>query len=129
MKKKIYISFDINNDDDVFERFIKEIYDNKYPYHISGTSLGTAFYKLDDIREEITKCDLVIVLCGYHTNDASNVSLETKIADEEIIPHIYLNGRNNKFLVTMPSKAKDSDVIYQWSLKNINLINEKLDLN
>ena len=127
VKKRIYISYDINNDDDVLDRFVKEIHDNEYPYYISETSSSTAFCKPEDIGEEIAKCDLVVVLCGYHTDQALNVSVETKFAEKENIPYIYLSGRNNKFLVTMPSEANDNDVIYHWSLENINLINKKLN--
>lgn len=66
-------------------------------------------------------CDVVIVICGQHTDTASGVSAELRIAQEEDIPYFLLEGRSGVRNVK-PQAARDSDKIYTWSWDNLQLL-------
>jgi len=63
-------------------------------------------------------CDVVVVLCGEHTDTASGVSVELMIAQEEQIPYFLLSGYSDK-TCKKPLSAKSNDNIYDWTWDNL----------
>ncbi len=61
---------------------------------------------------------MVIVICGEHTDTASGVSAELKIAQEEKVDYFLLKGRKDK-TCKKPKSAKTSDKIYKWTWDNL----------
>jgi hypothetical protein len=55
----------------------------------------------------------VVVLCGEHTDSASNVAREFGIAQEQSIPYVLLWGRRAT-PCTRPLMARSSDHFYTW---------------
>lgn len=48
-------------------------------------------------RTRIKGCDVVAVICGKHTNEATGVSAEVSIAQEEGIPYFFYMEEQMKF--------------------------------
>jgi len=60
----------------------------------------------------------VIVICGKHTDTATGVNAEIRIARDEEKPYFLLAGRadgGNK----KPTAALDSDKMYKWTWDNL----------
>ena len=72
-------------------------------------------------RTRIKGCDVVAVICGKHTNEATGVSAEVSIAQEEGIPYFLLHGRANE-VCKKPRAAKTSDKIYNWTWNNLKVL-------
>ena len=69
-------------------------------------------------RARIKRVDQVIVICGKHTDTATGVNAETRIARDEAKPYFLLAGRadgGNK----KPTAALDGDKIYKWTWDNL----------
>ncbi len=58
------------------------------------------------------------MLCGKHTDTATGVNVEIRIAREETVPYFllagYSNGSNKK-----PTAALSTDKMYNWTWDNL----------
>lgn len=70
------------------------------------------------VRERITSCDLVMVICGENTDAAPGVNAEVSIAQEAKIPYFFLWGRSDE-TCKKPKLALTSDKIYNWTWDNL----------
>ena len=115
MKKRVFISFDYDHDEDLRNLLI-----GHSPFEMANWSVKepmTGDWK-SKVQSRIKKCELMIVICGQHTNMASGVSVELSIAQEEDLPYFLLWGRSDKQCVK-PKAAKKSDKIYKWAWDNL----------
>ena len=123
VKKRVFISFDYDNDSDIKGSLVAQSKLDDSPFEIVDMSIKEAidsnwkYYA----RQRIKKCDCVIVLCGYYTDRAKGVTAELTIAQEERIPYFLLCGRNSR-LVKKPLGANYSDKIYDWTWDNLALL-------
>ena len=123
MKKRVFISFDYDHDNDIKGSLVAQAKNDDSPFEIVDMSIKEAidqnwkYYA----RKRIKGCDCVIVLCGLYTDSAKGVSAELTIAQEEGIPYFLLCGRNSKNIVK-PRGAKSTDLMYEWSWKNLKLL-------
>lgn len=120
MKKRVFISFDYDNDNDIKGSLVAQAENPDSPFEILDMSIKEVISSnwKDYARRIIKRCDCVIVLCGEHTSSAKGVAAEITIAQEEKIPYFLLCGRNDK-RVEKPATAKKSDQIYKWTWKNL----------
>jgi hypothetical protein len=78
----------------------------------------------DNVRSQIKKCDVSIIICGLNTNKCESVVEEFNIILEEKIPYFFLRGRGDK-KCKMPSNAHLSNKINKWTWDNLkSLIND-----
>lgn len=122
MKARCFISFDYDNDSDLKNLLVGQAKYEDSPFEIADWSIKEASptWK-SEARNRIRHSDVVIVICGEHTDTASGVSIELQIAQDEGINYFLLNGRtngNNK----KPKTAKESDKIYNWDWNNLKLL-------
>ena len=122
MKARCFISFDYDNDSDLKNLLVGQAKYEDSPFEIADWSIKEASptWK-SEARNRIMHSDVVIVICGEHTDTASGVSIELQIAQDEGINYFLLNGRangNNK----KPKTAKESDKIYKWNWNNLKLL-------
>ena len=81
MKKKAYICFDYDNDFELKECLVGQAKNPDSPFSISDVSIkqeiqtNWKFYA----RQKIRNADIIIVLCGKHTNTAKGVAAELSI--------------------------------------------------
>lgn len=123
-KKKIFISFDFENDEDLRNLLVGQSKNPDSPFEIADYSLKeplTGDWK-EKIRMRIKKVECVVVICGHYTNNASGVSAELLITKEEGKPYFLLWGRKEG-QVKKPTSASQQDKIYNWTWENLkNLI-------
>lgn len=123
MKKKVFISFDYDHDEELKMALVGQAKNPDSPFSINDMSIKQA---LDSnwkqyARQRIKQCDVVVVICGHYTNTARGVSAELSIAQEEGVPYFLLWGRA-KGNVVKPLGAYKSDKIYTWTWENLKLL-------
>ena len=125
MKKRVFISFDYDNDSEIKGSLVAQSRLSDSPFDIVDMSIKEAIDSnwKEYARRRIKGCDCVIVLCGYYTDRAKGVSAELTIAQEEKIPYFLLRGRNGGY-VRKPIGAKNYDKVYDWTWKNLKLLLE-----
>lgn len=120
MKKRVFISFDYDYDNDLKNLLVGQARNDDSPFEIIDMSIKEPIsgdWKTN-ARRRIKGCDVVIVLCGQHTNTANGVNAELAIAQEEAVDYFLLSGRSdggNK----KPTRAKTSDKMYRWTWDNL----------
>lgn len=118
--KRAFISFDYNHDLDLKVLLIGQSKNEDTPFSIQDFSIKEAIDKnwKDKARTRIKGCDVVIVICGEHTNAATGVSAEVQIAQEEGVAYFLLRGRSDKQCLK-PTAAKSTDKVYTWTWDNL----------
>lgn len=120
MKARVFISFDYDNDVDLKNLLVGQARNLDSPFAITDMSIKETITNnwKEYARRRIKSCDVVVVICGEHTNTASGVSAELRIAQEEGIPYFLLGGRANTSCLK-PVSAKNSDKMYRWTWNNL----------
>ncbi|WP_029336016.1 TIR domain-containing protein [Komagataeibacter europaeus] len=122
-KTRVFISFDYDHDSFLKEALVGqsklpdspfELADWSIKEHIDGDWKAKA-------TSRIRSVDVVVVVCGEHTNTAVGVSAELNIARSEGKPYFLLAGYNDKTNVK-PSAANTSDKMYNWTWPNLKLL-------
>jgi hypothetical protein len=119
-KKRVFISFDYDHDKDLKELLVGQSRNEDSPFEIADWSVKEPFsgdWK-NKVREKIKKTDIVIVICGNHTDSATGVDVELKISKDEEIPYFLLGGRKTG-TIKKPKSASDKDKIYNWTWENL----------
>lgn len=120
MKKRAFISFDFEHDDDLRTMLVGQAAHPDTPFEIKDRSIKehlTGDWK-EKVRRRMANIDVVIIICGQYTNSASGVAAELSIARDAGKPYFLLWGRSNKTCVK-PSSALSSDKIYKWTWDNL----------
>jgi len=119
-KKRVFISFDYHNDEDIKIMLAGQAKYEDSPFDFTDASVKeplTGDWK-EKVKRRLGNCDLVIVLCGTSTDTATGVSAEVMMAQELKMPYFLLKGRANKTCVK-PVAALSSDKIYSWTWDNL----------
>lgn len=122
-KKRTFISFDYDYDKELKECLVGQARNPDSPFEITDMSIKE---KIDsnwkeNARRRIKGCDVVVVLCGEHTDTATGVTAELTIAQEENVPYFLLKGRPDKEC-KKPNHALSSDAVYKWTWDNLKLL-------
>jgi hypothetical protein len=118
--KRAFVSFDYDHDLDIRNLLVGQAKKDDTPFSIHDLSIKEAIstdWKAK-ARTRIKGCDVMIVICGEHTDSATGVSAEVTIAQEEKVPYFLLWGRPNKTCLR-PKAANSSDKIYEWTWPNL----------
>lgn len=118
-KVPVFISFDYDHDATLKEFLVGQAKLDDSPFEITDHSIKVASPDWKDkARTAIRRADQVIVICGLHTDTATGVNAEIRIARDETIPYFllagYKDGENKK-----PTAALDSDKMYKWTWDNL----------
>lgn len=119
-KKRVFISFDYDHDEALKVYLVGQAKNADSPFELADWSIKehlTGNWQ-EKARTRIKGVDVVAVLCGQHTDRASGVAAELKIAQEEKIPYFLLNGYRDE-TGKKPVTAKDSDAVYKWTWDNL----------
>ena len=119
-KKRAFISFDYDHDLDLKNLLVGQAKNPDTPFDIVDLSIKEAISQQwkEKARTRIKGCDVVIVICGEHTNTAAGVAAELSITQEERVTYFLLWGRSGKTCVK-PTTALPSDKIYDWTWDNL----------
>lgn len=119
-KKSAFISFDYDNDKDIYGSLLAQSENPNLAFSITDWSLKepiTEKWK-EEVRDRISRVDLTIVLCGEHTDQADGVAAEVTIIHEESKPYFLLKGRRRKSC-KKPRNARRTDELHKWTQKNL----------
>ena len=113
---QIFVSFDIEHDEDLYELLLAQSRTPSSGFAVSGgskRSTGTT-HESESLRRRIREADQVIFICGEHTGASAPVSAELLIAREERIPYFLLWGRRGSNC-TKPNGAPTNEGMYNWT--------------
>lgn len=124
IKKKVFISFDFDNDQHLKNFLLGQAKNSKsffsfsdksFNRHVNGDWKKVA-------RNKIRKSDLILFMCGEKTHTATGVTAELEIAKELGKPCYFLKGYKDK-RCTLPKGASEwSTDVTDWTWKNIETI-------
>ncbi|KKY74716.1 TIR domain-containing protein [Klebsiella michiganensis] len=120
MKKRVFISFDYDHDASLKVLLVGQSKNEDSPFELADWSIKEHIDQnwKDKARSRIRAVDVVCIICGQHTNTATGVSAELKIAIEEKKPYFLLWGYTDKTCVK-PTAALTTDKIYNWTWPNL----------
>ena len=117
---RVYVSFDIEHDRELFERLLAE--SERSSFSVQGRSELRLAFAADGwtnrVRRRILESDEMIVICGEHTAASQCMGAELRIAQEEHTPYFLLWGRRGS-MCTKPLGAKSDEGMYKWTQENV----------
>ena len=120
-----FISFDADHDENLKNALNGQAKNPNSPFSIINWSIREPFdtnWK-QKVRARMVRAKVMAVICGLHTDKATGVSEEIKIAREEKIPYFLLRGYSDRTCVK-PVAALTSDKVHPWTWDNlVKLIN------
>lgn len=120
-KKKVYISFDFDNDKALKDLLIGQALNPTCPFEVIDTSLKEAAPEKDwevKAKTKIHEADLVIVLVGAYTHRASGVLREIRLARRKKKKVVQLIGHKDG----RHPRVADAGVLYRWTWENMQKI-------
>ena len=117
-KKKVFISFDFDNDKVIKDFLIGQSKHEDSPFEVTDVSLKEAAPEkdwVDKAKAKIGLADLVIVMVGPKTHKASGVLKEVKIANDlkkKIIQIIGYKDGNY-------TRVEGGGTLYNWNWENL----------
>jgi MTH538 TIR-like domain (DUF1863) len=119
-KKRTFVSFDYDHDSFLKEALVGQAKNEDSPFELADWSIKEAISEewKKKARTRIKSVDVVVVICGEHTDTASGVSAEVTIAQEEGVSYFLLKGYSDKTCIK-PKAAKNIDSVYQWTWDNV----------
>ncbi len=119
-KKRVFISFDIDNDEGAKIMLAGQAKLPDSPFDFKDNSVKSHLpgdWK-EKIKGRMDNIDIVIILCGTQTHTASGVATELTIAKEKNISYFLLAAYSDKYC-TKPTSAGESDKVYKWTWENL----------
>jgi hypothetical protein len=119
-RKRLFVSFDYDNDADLKMLLVGQAKHSDTPFDIADASVKehlTGDWQ-EKVRGRISRADVVCVLCTPTTGNANGVAIELQIAKKLGKPYFLLQGYNGKQAIR-PKTADASDKIYEWSWENL----------
>ncbi|MEU3909069.1 TIR domain-containing protein [Streptomyces goshikiensis] len=122
MPKRVFVSFDYDYDKTLKDFLIGQAKNPDSPFEVHDWSIKEASpdWKAK-ARARIRASDIVIVICGEHTDEAVGVAIELEITQEENIDYFLLNGYNGQ-TGRKPTTAKSSDKVYRWTWDHLKIL-------
>ena len=120
-KKKVFISFDFNEDKALKDLLIGQARNRQCPFEVIDTSLQEAAPEKDweaKAESKIHRADLVIVLVGSMTYQARGVLREVRLARREKKRIVQLIGHKNGHHRRVPGAG----ILYRWTWENLQKI-------
>jgi hypothetical protein len=120
VKKRVFISFDYDNDEGVKIMLAGQAKLPDSPFDFQDASIKehlTGDWK-EKVKRRMDNIDVVVVLCGEKTNSAAGVSAELEIAKEKGKDYFLLAAYADKSC-TKPKSASSTDKVYKWTWDNL----------
>jgi len=117
-KKRVFISFDFDNDKTLKDFMVGQARNADAPFEIVDTSLKEAAPLKtweEKARAAIRRSDLVLVMVGPNTYRAPGVLKEVKMAGEEGKPIVQIIGYRDGDYTPVP----DAGRLYRWNWENL----------
>ena len=117
-KKRVFVSFDFDNDPDLKALIIGQSRLPDSPFKITDMSLKEAAPERnwqDKARRAIKHSEIVLVMVGSQTYRASGVLKEGAMAREENKPIVQLIGHKDRSHPRVPNAGR----FYSWNWPNL----------
>ncbi|MCX7902185.1 MAG: TIR domain-containing protein [Burkholderiaceae bacterium] len=117
-KKRVFVSFDFDNDKVLKDFIIGQSRLNDSPFEVIDTSLKEAAPMKtweDKARAAIKRSDLVVVMVGPQTHKAPGVLKEVEMARDEGIPIVQVIGYKDGNYKPVPNAGR----LYAWNWENL----------
>lgn len=120
MAKKVFISFDYDNDAILKDFLVGQAKHDDSPFEFFDASVKAhlAGDWKEKARAKIRAADIVVIICGQNTHKATGVAEEIKMAQEEKKPYFLLKGYSDKTCYA-PANTNVADKIYNWTWDNL----------
>jgi len=118
IKKKVFVSFDFDEDRALKEFIIQQARNSDSPFGVIDHSLKEAAPEKswkDKARIAIKRADLILVMVGPKTFKAPGVLAEIKMAREEGKPIVQIIGYKNGNYKAVPNAGR----LYNWNWENL----------
>jgi hypothetical protein len=118
-KKKVFISFDFENDKTLKDFIIGQAKNIESPFELSDFSLKEEAPKrewLDRAQRAISRSDVFIVMLGPKTNKSPGVLKEVKIANELGTTKFQIIGYKEG---SKTWRVPDAGRVYSWNWENL----------
>ena len=118
--KRVFISFDIDHDEGTKIMLAGQAKLPDSPFDFKDASVKQHLIGdwKEKVRRRMDNIDVVVVLCGEHTDKANGVAEEVTIAQEEKKSYFLLAAYADK-TCKKPTSAKSSDKVYKWTWDNL----------
>ncbi len=122
-KKRAFISFDIDHDEGSKMMLANQAKLPDSPFDFKDNSVKQHLIGdwKEKVRRRMDNVDVVIILCGTQTHNASGVSAELTIAKDKKKPYFLLAAYKDKNC-TKPTSATSSDKMYNWTWPNLKVL-------
>ena len=118
-KKKVFVSFDFDNDKTLKDFIIGQAKNSDSPFEVSDYSLKEAAPEkgwLEQASRAIGRADIFIIMLGPKTKKASGVLKELKIANDKSKTKFQIIGYNDgKADWAVPGGGR----VYSWNWDNL----------
>lgn len=117
-KKKVFVSFDFDNDRALKDFIIGQARLADSPFEVVDHSLKEAAPERDwpvKARAAIKRSDLVLVMVGRQTHRAQGVLREVAMAREEGVPIVQIIGYKDGDYSAVPNAGR----LYAWNWDNL----------
>lgn len=117
-KKKVFVSFDFDNDRVLKDFIIGQARHADSPFEVVDHSLKEAAPEPDwpkKARAAIKRSELVLVMVGQRTHCAQGVLKEVAMAREEGVPIVQILGYKDGIYRAVPNAGR----LYSWSWDNL----------
>lgn len=118
-KKRVFVSFDFDNDKTLKDFIIGQSKLEDSPFEVIDTSLKEAAPEktwLDKARDAIKRSDIFLVMLGSKTRNAPGVLKEVKIANELNKTRFQIIGSKDG---TEDWGVPNAGRVYRWSWDNL----------
>ena len=123
-KKKVFISFDFENDQFLRDSLIGQCKNDGTPFDMEDWSVKEPWSQgewKEKCLSKIRRCDLVIVMVGEKTFTCTGVKAEISMAKEEGVPVVGIKGYPNKYC----PRPEGLENYYMWTWNNVkNIVNK-----
>lgn len=118
MKKRVFVSFDFDNDKTLKDFIIGQSKLPDSPFEVADWSMKEAAPQRNweqFAEDRIRKVDLVIVMVGPKTHNAPGVLKEVEMARKNNIPIVQIIGYKAGNYIAVPNAGR----LYAWNWDNL----------
>jgi len=116
-KKRVFCSFDFDNDKNLKDLLIGQSKNSDSPFEVSDWSMKEAAPEPsweEEAEKRIKRSDVVIVVLGSKTHSASGVKKEVTMARDNDVRTFQLKPQN-----TNPTPVANGGTVYNWTWENL----------
>lgn len=119
-KSRVFVSFDYDHDEGTKRMLVgqADLPDSPFEFRDASVTQHLSGDWQDKVRRRMDNVDVVVFLCGEHTDRAPGVEAELLIAQEKNKPYFLLAAYPDR-ACKRPKSARSTDKLYNWTWENL----------